>query len=292
MKVAVTAASGRLGRAILKYLGDEIGTDNVVAIARWPEKVELSAIEKRRGDYQSINEIAAACAGIDTVIMISAPVTIGTDRVAMHRNVIEGAKRAGVRKMIYTSVIGNGKEEGTKFFATQQVNRQAEVDLQESGMEWIVARNALYLELDLNHIRRANETGIYQNNGGDGRCGYLTIDELAYGTAKLAVDDKHNGRIFNLIGRTTHTQTELVEMANEVFGMNVEYKVMSAEDNVERFMQDPAISSRGEEVARMLTGCFECIAAGAFDVQSDFEAAAGRPAKTTLQQMEEIRQSL
>ena len=81
-------------------------------------------------------------------------------------------------------------------------------------------------------------------------------------------------------------------MANEVFGMNVEYKVMSAEDNVERFMQDPAISSRGEEVARMLTGCFECIAAGAFDVQSDFEAAAGRPAKTTLQQMEEIRQSL
>jgi NAD(P)H dehydrogenase (quinone) len=292
MKVAVTAASGRLGHAILKYLGDEIGTDNVVAIARSPEKVELSAIEKRRGDYQSIDEIAAACAGIDTVIMISAPVTIGTDRVAMHRNVIEGAKRAGVRKMIYTSVIGNGKEEGTKFFATQQVNRQAEVDLQESGMEWIVARNALYLELDLNHIRRANETGIYQNNGGDGRCGYLTIDELAYGTAKLAVDDKHNGRIFNLIGRTTHTQTELVEMANEVFGMNVEYKVMSAEDNVERFMQDPAISSRGEEVARMLTGCFECIAAGAFDVQSDFEAAAGRPAKTTLQQMEEIRQSL
>jgi NAD(P)H dehydrogenase (quinone) len=292
MKVAVTAASGRLGRAILKYLGDEIGTDNVVAIARSPEKVELSAIEKRRGDYQSIDEIAAACAGIDTVIMISAPVTIGTDRVAMHRNVIEGAKRAGVRKMIYTSVIGNGKEEGTNFFATQQVNRQAEVDLQESGMEWIVARNALYLELDLNHIRRANETGIYQNNGGDGRCGYLTIDELAYGTAKLAVDDKHNGRIFNLIGRTTHTQTELVEMANEVFGMNVEYKVMSAEDNVERFMQDPAISSRGEEVARMLTGCFECIAAGAFDVQSDFEAAAGRPAKTTLQQMEEIRQSL
>jgi len=292
MKVAVTAASGRLGHAILKYLGDEIGTDNVVAIARSPEKVELSAIEKRRGDYQSIDEIAAACAGIDTVIMISAPVTIGTDRVAMHRNVIEGAKRAGVRKMIYTSVIGNGKEEGTNFFATQQVNRQAEVDLQESGMEWIVARNALYLELDLNHIRRANETGIYQNNGGDGRCGYLTIDELAYGTAKLAVDDKHNGRIFNLIGRTTHTQTELVEMANEVFGMNVEYKVMSAEDNVERFMQDPAISSRGEEVARMLTGCFECIAAGAFDVQSDFEAAAGRPAKTTLQQMEEIRQSL
>lgn len=292
MKVAVTAASGRLGRAVLKYLSDEIGAENVVAIVRSPEQAELAAVEKRRGDYQSVDEIAAACEGTDTVIMISAPVKIGTDRVAMHRNVIEGAKRAGVRKMLFTSVIGNGKEQGTQFFATQQVNRQAEADLRDSGMEWIVARNALYLELDLNHIIRANDGGVYRNNAGDGRCGYLTIDELAYATAKLATDDKHNGRIYNLIGRTTHTQHELVAMANEVFGLNVDYAVMSAADNVERFMQDPAISSRGIEVARMLTGCFECIAAGAFDVESDFEAAAGRPAKTTPEQMEEIKQGL
>ena len=292
MKVAVTAASGRLGRAVLKYLSDEIGAENVVAIVRSPEKSELAAVEKRRGDYESVDEIAAACEGIDTVIMISAPVKVGTDRVAMHRNVIEGAKRAGVRKMLFTSVIGNGKEQGTQFFATQQVNRQAEADLRDSGMEWIVARNALYLELDLNHIIRANDGGVYRNNAGDGRCGYLTIDELAYATAKLVTDDKHNGRIYNLIGGTTHTQHELVAMANEVFGLNVEYAVMSAADNVERFMQDPAICSRGIEVARMLTGCFECIAAGAFDVESDFEAAAGRPAKTTPEQMEEIQQSL
>lgn len=292
MKVAVTAASGRLGLAIVEYLSDEIGAENVVAVVRSPDKVELPNIEKRRGDYQSVDEIATACEGIDTVVMISAPVTIGTDRVTMHRNVIEGAKRAGVRKVLYTSVIGNGKEEGTMFFATQQVNRQAEHDLKASGMEWVVARNALYLELDLNHIRRADETGVYRNNAGDGRCGYLTIDELAYATAKLATDDRHNGRIYNLIGRKTHTQAELVEMANQVFGLNVEYQVMSPEDNVERFMQDPTIASRGVEVARMLTGCFECIAAGAFDVASDFEAAAGRPAKTTLEQMKEIRQTL
>jgi NAD(P)H dehydrogenase (quinone) len=292
MKIAVTAASGRLGHAILGYLGDEIGTDNVVAVARSPEKIDVPGIETRRGDYQSIDEIASACDGVDTVIMISAPVTKGTDRVAMHRNVIEGAKRAGVRRMLFTSVIGNGKEKGTMFFATQKVNRQAEYDLQESGTEWIVARNALYLELDLNHIIRANESGVYQNNAGDGRCGYLTIDELAFATAKLAAGDQHTGRIYNLIGRTTHTQTELVAMANEVFGLNIRYEVMSAEDNIARFMRDPAISSRGEDVARMLTGCFECVAVGAFDVESDFEAAAGRPAKTTVEQMEDIRRTL
>ena len=232
----------------------------------------------------------AAFDGIDTAIMISAPVTTGTDRVAMHRNVIEGARRAGVRKLLYTSIIGNGKEEGTGFFATQQVNRQAEQDLEASGLEWVIARNGLYLELDTKHIVRADETGVYHNNGGDGRCGYLTIGELAFGTAKLAIDDRHHGRIYNLIGEPV-TQAELVATASQVFGLNIEYQVISPEDNIERFMQDETISARGVEVARMLTGCFECIAAGAFDVKSDFEAATGRPAKTIREQMEEIRQS-
>ena len=52
----------------------------------------------------------------------------------------------------FTSVIGNGKEEDTWFWKTQQVNRQAESDMRESGLEWVVARNGLYLEKDLTHI--------------------------------------------------------------------------------------------------------------------------------------------
>jgi NAD(P)H dehydrogenase (quinone) len=289
MKIAVTAASGRLGQAILKVLSEQLGPEHVVGIARSPEKIDVPDIEKRQGDYHSVEDFVAAFDGIDTAIMISAPVTTGTDRVAMHRNVVEGAKRAGVRKLLYTSLIGNGKEEGTQFFATQQVNRQAEQDLEASGLEWVIARNGLYLELDTKHIIRADETGVYHNNGGDGRCGYLTIDELAFGTAKLAIDDRHNGRIYNLIGEPV-TQAELVATASQVFGLNIEYQVISSEDNVERFMQDETIAARGIEVARMLTGCFECIAAGAFDVESDFEAATGRPAKTIREQMEEIRQ--
>ena len=290
MQIAVTAASGRLGSAILKVLSEELGPGHVVGIARSTDKIAVPDIEKRPGDYHSVEDFVSAFDGIDTAIMISAPVTTGTDRVAMHRNVIEGAKRVGVRKLLYTSIIGNGKEEGTGFFATQQVNRQAEQDLESSGLEWVIARNGLYLELDTKHIIRADEVGVYHNNGGEGRCGYLTIDELAYGTAKLAMDDRHNGRIYNLIGEPV-TQAELVETVSRVFGLNIEYQVISPEENIERFMQDETIAARGIEVARMLTGCFECIAAGAFDVKPDFEAAAGRPAKTILELMEEIRQS-
>jgi NAD(P)H dehydrogenase (quinone) len=233
--------------------------------------------------------MTAALDGVDTVIMISAPVAGDSDRVAMHRNVIDAAKQAGARKIIFTSVIGDGREAGTYFEATQNVNRQAEQDIQASGLEWIVARNGLYLELDLVHIKLANVSGgVYRNNGGDGRCGYIGIEELAFALARLAVSDECNGEIVNLIG-PTYTQAELVEMANQVFGLNVRYEAISVEENIKKFMANEQIAARGIQVAQMLSGCFQCIAKGAYDVTSDFERATGRPPKSVLEQMEQIR---
>jgi NAD(P)H dehydrogenase (quinone) len=285
MKVAVTAASGGLGTAILKYLVSEIGAGNVIGVARSPAKVSVPDIETRPGDYQSVQELTAAFTGIDTVVMISAPVG-DWDRVVMHRNVIEAASKAGVRKLLYTSVIGNGKEKDTWFWNTQQVNREAEVDLQKSGLEWIVARNGLYLEKDLGHIVEARNIGVYRNIADNGQCGYITVDELAYATAKLAINDSANGQMFNLVGENL-TQARLVNLINEVFGTTIRYETISDEENIAELMQDPKIAARGEKVAKMLAGCFQAVRAGAFDVESDFERAAGRAVKPTQQMIQE-----
>lgn len=290
MKVAVSASSGGLGTRTLHCLVEEIGAENVVAVARSPERVHVENIEKRRGDYLSVPELTAAFAGIDTLVMISAPVG-DWDRVVMHRNVIEAAKNACVKKVIYTSVVGNGKEEDTWYWPTQQDNRQTELDLERSGLAWVIARNGLYLEKDLENMIRSKDSGVYRNIAGPGKCGYITVDELAYATAKLATDDSANGKAFNLCGECL-TQAQLVEMANEVFGMQLRYETIGDEENIALLMQHPGIAARGEGVAKMLTGCFQALRAGAFDMPSDFEAAAGRPAKPTLQMMSELRESM
>lgn len=287
MKTAVSAASGRLGHAVLRELLANTAAEDIVAIARTPDKVLVTGIEKRPGDYNSVDSMAAALAGIDTLIMISAPVG-DWDRVVLHRNVIAAARKAGVRKLLFTSVIGNGQEQQTWFWGAQQVNRQAEADLKASGLQWVVARNGLYLEMDLRHIIHANASGVYRNVGGAGECGYITIDELAFAIARLAQSDSHNGRTFNLVGPNL-SQAALVQLANEVLGLNVRYETLSDEENIALLMQDEKIAVRGKDVARMLTGCFQCVRNGAFDVRSDFEAAAGRPVKSTRRMMEELR---
>jgi len=290
MKVAVSAASGGLGTKTLNCLIEEVGAENVIAVARSPERVSVEGIEKRRGDYLSITELTVAFADVDSLVMISAPVG-DTDRVVMHRNVIEAAKNAGVKKVVYTSVVGNGKEEDTWYWPTQQDNRQTEVDLADSGLDWVVARNGLYLEKDVENMIRSKDAGVYRNIAGDGKCGYITVGELAYATAKLAIDDRANGKILNLCGECL-TQAQLVELANEVFAMELRYETIGDEENIALLMQHPGIAARGEHVAKMLTGCFQALRAGAFDMPSDFEAAAGRPAKSTLQMMRELRETI
>jgi len=98
VRIAVTAASGRLGSAILPILSDAIGPGNVVAVVRHPEKIQLPGIKVRKANYEQLQELSDAFAGIDTVLMIAAPIISGSDRLAMHRNVIDAACSAGVKK--------------------------------------------------------------------------------------------------------------------------------------------------------------------------------------------------
>jgi NAD(P)H dehydrogenase (quinone) len=286
MTIAITAASGRLGHAILRELVRQGGGADVVAVARDPARVQVAGITVRAGDYTSRAAMAAAMAGASTVVMISAPVAGGSDRVPLHRNVIAAARDAGVRRVIFTSVIGNGAEAGTGFGPTQQVNRQTEADLREAGLGWVIGRNALYLELDLIQIRRAAEAGVYTNPAGEGRCPYLTIGEIAYAYAQLARDEGQAGRTYNITGENLN-QAEIVGLVREIFGLAVRYEAITDDACIEKFRR--LMPERGEAVARMLTGCFQAIRCGAFDVPSDYAAAAGRPARSVRAMLEELR---
>ncbi|MEC9374770.1 MAG: NAD(P)H-binding protein [Pseudomonadota bacterium] len=289
MIIGIGAASGRLGRCVLEELVSAPQEKEIVAIVRNTENFQFDGAEVRSGDYNSVDEMTQALKGVDIFLMISAPVALEVDRIKQHKNAITAAVAAGVQKVVFTSVIGNGLEESTMFAETQHVNRQTEEDLKSSGLEWIIGRSGLYLDLDLLHILRANqEEGVYSNNGGDGRCGYISIAALGYAFAQLCLLEDCNGLMLNLVGKT-YTQTELVNMANKVFGLNVRYQPITTQENIARFMKDEKISARGEKVARMLSGCFECINIGAYDVESHYFQAAGRDVCLLEEEMELIR---
>jgi len=288
-RIAVTAASGLLGRTVLAELITLSGPENVVAVVRNPETFNSSNIAVRRGNYDDETEMATALSGVDALLMIASPIVPNVDRLAQHTRVVNAARAAGVRKIVYTSVIGGEATSEMLYRPTQQVGRATEALVKDSGMTWVIARNGLYVDLDLRHIRRAAAgDGIYRNNAGTGRCGYISVAELGVALATLMSTDQCTNETVNLTSENL-TQTELVGNANDVFGSRVSYEKISIQQCLDKFHAMPDYVKRGEELITMLVGCFECIDRGLFEVSSDFEYVVGRPAKSIREQLEDIR---
>lgn len=79
------------------------------------------------------------------------------ERIVQHRKVIEAAKSAGVKRIGYTSI--QGAEEGTAFSPVVQSNRRTEADTCGSGLDWVIRRNGIYIEPDIEYIE------IYKKRG-------------------------------------------------------------------------------------------------------------------------------
>ncbi|WP_405326406.1 NAD(P)H-binding protein [Leeuwenhoekiella sp. LLG6367-2.1] len=280
MKIAVTSASGKLGGAIIKALIQEIGKENVVGIARNTAKAAHLGVEVRKGDYNNREDFNEALQGIDKVLLIS-----GMDkpekRIAQHQNVIEAAKQNGVQKMVYTSIIGD--EKNTAFSPVVQSNRQTEDDVRNSGMDFIIGRNRIYIEPDLEYIDTyIKEDGII-NCAADGKCGYTSRQELGYAYSQLLLNDNLNGKTLNLVGEGI-TQSQLADYINQVYGTTLSFKNIS----VEAYKEERQ-SALGDFLGTIIAGIYEGIRNGANDVTSDFETAAGRPHKSALELIQHNR---
>ncbi len=274
MQIAITAASGQLGAAIISQLITNIGRDNLIGIARTPQKAEHLGIELRKGDYNNRHEFENALKGVENLLIVSS-MDEPQKRIQQHRNIIEAAKINGVKKIVYTSIVGD--KEKNAFSPIVKSNRQTEEDIQNSGMNWVIGRNGLYIEPDLEYIDKYIASDGIFNSAGDGLCAYTSRSELAFAYAEMLTDNKHNGKIYNLVGGAI-SQTQLAEYINQVYHTKLAYKIASVEDYIKDRQNE-----LGDFLGTIIGGIYEGIKNGSFNVKSDFEQAAGRPHKSVLE---------
>ncbi|GHB77466.1 NAD(P)-dependent oxidoreductase [Psychrosphaera saromensis] len=271
MKIAITAASGNLGSAIIKATTSLLAKENIIGLARTPEKAKHLGIEIRPGDYNDKGMLEASLQSIDTLLLVSG-MDAPDKRIEQHRNVIQAAKSAGVKKIVYTSV--QGAEENTAFSPVVQSNRQTEKDVCSSGLDWVIGRNGIYIEPDIEYIDNYKKSGGIFNCAGDGLCGYTTRTELAFAYAKMLTEDKHNGLTYNLHGEAI-SQYQLADYLNSAFGTDLVYKSMSVEEyRAERQAE------LGDFIGNIIAGIYQGIRLGKSDNVSHYLAAAGREHQT------------
>ena len=271
MKFAVTAASGQLGTAIIKATSKLVGAHQVVALARSPEKMPPLGVEVRRGSYDEPETLEQSLAGVDAVLLVSG-MESPERRIIQHRNVIRAATAAGAKKIVYTSV--QGPTEGSGFSPIVQSNRQTEEDVKSSGLDWVIGRNGIYIEPDVEYIDRYISSGEIANCAAAGRCGYTTRSELAYAYARMLAEQTHDGNTYALHGDPI-TQDELARYLGDAFGVSLPYRSME----VEAYRQE-RVAELDVFIGTVIAGIYEGIRQGVYDAPSDFSKAAGREHQT------------
>jgi NAD(P)H dehydrogenase (quinone) len=279
MKIAITTASGQLGRAIICELKKYTDLSNIIGIARTPEKAEDLGIEIRKADYNDKNAFVKALNGIDIVLIISSN-ALPNERIVQHINIIEAAKKNDVSKIIYTSIYG--KLSTSTFSKIIHSNRQTEQDIKESGLLWAIGRNGLYIDADIDSLEEYKKTGFIINSAGDGKCAYTSRDELAIAYTKLIFDDSLANKTYNLCGEAI-TQQELAVTFNEIFETKLHYKAISVEDYILNRK-----SAYGVCFGEIIGGIYQSIAEGNFDIPSDFENVTGRKHLSAKQMFEKL----
>ncbi len=271
MKVAITAVSGELGSAIAKRAVEKFGKENVVGTARTPEKVKSLGIKVFKADYNSKEDFLKAFQGVEVVLLISG-MGDPDKRIEQHQKVINVAKESGVRKIVYTSIIG--KAGNSTFDNIVNSNRQTEQDIINSGLDYAIGRNGLYIEPDIEYLDKYIKEGEIANCAADGKCSYTTRDELAIAYVQLIQNDSLNGKVYNLVGEAI-TQTQLVGYFNKYFNTSLIFNSLTPEDYL-AWQQ----KHNGEFLGAVIAGIYTKIRNREFEIESDFKKIAERKHKT------------
>ena len=220
MTLAVTGASGQLGRQVADLLFERLDPSEVVLLTRTPEALaahaERGAIV-RHADFAEPSSLADAFAGVDRALLISA---VDFERRAeQHRAAIEAAAAAGVRHMLYTS-IQNPSEDNPA--AAAPSHRATEEALRDSGLAWTFLRNNLYAEYQVPVVAQAIASGQLVTSAGEGRTAYVSRDDCARAAAAVLVQDRHDGQAYDITGPDAISPKDLASLASELGARPVE----------------------------------------------------------------------
>nr|WP_025828245.1 SDR family oxidoreductase [Acetobacter persici] len=224
MSIAVTGAAGQLGRLVIENLKLKVPADNILALVRDPEQTEVLGVAAKAIDYTKPETLDAAFPGVETLLLISSS-EVG-QRVVQHANVITAAKKAGVKRIVYTSAL----HADTSVLPLADEHRATEADLKASGLAYTLLRNGWYTENYTGFVGAALANGALFGSAGEGRISSAAREDLAEAAAAVLSSDGHVNATYELAGDTAWTLADLAAEISKQTGKDIPYRNLPEAD--------------------------------------------------------------
>lgn len=264
MTIAITAASGQLGRLAIAALKARGTTP--VALARSPAKAADAGVEVRQFDYAAPD--ASALDGIGTLVLISSGDF--TDRAGQHGKAIAAARAAGVGHLIYTSILKG--DQSPMMLAADHIATEAAI--RDSGLPHTILRNGWYTENYTASLGAALAHEAIAGAAGEGLVSTAARADYAEAIAAVALDPAHQGGVHELAGDAAYRLADMAAEVSRLTGKTIGYANLPEAEYAGMLMG----FGLPEPVARVIADSDAQAAGGAlFDDSLTLSRLIGRP---------------
>lgn len=245
MNLLVTGATGHLGSAVIETLLKKIPTKQISIITRSEEKrteMEAKGFNAYLGSYDNVPALEKAMNGIDIVLLISSGDQ--GNRMQEHKNVIDTAKKVGVKCIAYTS--RSLRDRSTLANKLMVEHFETEDYIKASGLKYTIFRNILYTDVIPQFIggNIALERGIFLP-AGEGKVSFALRSEMGEAMANVLLSEESENRIYNFTDDKSYSFYDIATVLTELSGKVVKYNDVEVDVFVsmmkERNLPDPAI---------------------------------------------------
>lgn len=273
--ILVTGATGSFGRIAVECLLRELApvdVKRIAALAREPAKAaDLAArrLDVRRGDYTDYPSLTRAFQGVDKLLFVSTSALSGV--VEQHANVIRAAKHAGVRHVVFTSIVSRSAEPA---FRLVRDYRQTEHELMASGLTFTILRNGYYMDMLPMLIGDAVETGTIRYPAGNGQNNFTARSDLAEAAVNVLLGSGHEQRVYEACGPIAYSFGDVAKALSDATGKKIEY----ADLPLGRYHAELAARGVRSPELELMIGLAESIRSSEGRCQGpQLEALLGRP---------------
>jgi NAD(P)H dehydrogenase (quinone) len=280
MTLAVTGATGRLGRRVAERLA-AAGVAQRLVVRDPGRAPSLPGAEAVPAEYADGAAARRALDGVTTLFMVSGAEEPG--RVETHRTFVDAAVAAGVTHLVYTSFFGAAPD---ATFTLARDHWATEEHIAASGLRATILRDNLYIDF---FPLMVGDDGVLRGPAAEGRVAAVTQDDIAdAAVAVLREPEKHAGARYDLTGPAALTLREVAATITEVTGRQVGYEDESLN---EAYASRAAYGAPAWQVDAWVS-TYTAIAAGELDGVTEAVATlTGHPATSLADYLSALRTS-
>ncbi|CAD6582659.1 MAG: hypothetical protein TREMPRED_003343 [Tremellales sp. Tagirdzhanova-0007] len=262
MTTIITGSTGKLGTIIMQHLVNLIPPSSITATTRSPSSdgarsLSSLGVHVVYADFSDAASLVSAFSGAEKVLVMSVD-QYGDAAVVSHKAAFDAAKKAGIKKIFYTSQIGAQEKSE---FPPMPYHWRTEKILEETGVDFTAFKNGFYMGFVPRLIGTVQSTKKLSCPV-DGQVAYTSHADMGEAIAKLIASDSHTPtpRYVKLVNTNTWDMNDIASILTKILGQPIEREVISDQQ------EQDALISKGvpERMIASILGLYRSFRAGEF----------------------------